>query len=129
MEIRLLETAKEDLRAGYWFYENQAAGVGDYFLDCIQADVRSLQVFAGIHESAEGFFRMLSKRFPFAIYYLITCSAAIGSTSTPFWIADVTRPGSSRSCDHCSKSRDTEVRRWLVPSVSEGSPTMKRRDG
>ena len=91
MEIRLLETAKEDLRAGYWFYENQAAGVGDYFLDCIQADVRSLQVFAGIHESAEGFFRMLSKRFPFAIYYLLSGNridvyAVLDCRRDPTWI-------------------------------------------
>jgi len=91
VEIRLLETAKEDLRAGYWFYENQAAGVGDYFLDCIQADVRSLQVFAGIHESAEGFFRMLSKRFPFAIYYLLSGNridvyAVLDCRRDPTWI-------------------------------------------
>ena len=71
MEIRLLETAKEDLRAGYGFYEGQSVGLGDYFLDCMQADVRSLQIYAGIHVKAEGFFRMLAKRFPFAIYYLI----------------------------------------------------------
>ena len=71
MEIHLLEAAKDDLRAGYRFYEQQSAGLGAYFLDCMQADVRSLQVFAGIHAKAEGFHRMLAKRFPFAIYYLI----------------------------------------------------------
>lgn len=71
MEIRLLETAKEDLRKGWAFYEGNAAGLGDYFLDCMQADVRSLALFAGIHEMSEGFHRMLAKRFPFTIYYLI----------------------------------------------------------
>ena len=71
MEIRLLETAKEDLRAGYRFYEQQSAGLGSYFLDCMQADVRSLQIFGGVHAKAEGFYRLLAKRFPFAIYYLI----------------------------------------------------------
>lgn len=71
MEIRLLETAKEDLREGWKFYEKNAAGLGDYFLDCIQADVRSLKLYAGIHEMSEGFHRMLAKRFPFAVYYLI----------------------------------------------------------
>ena len=71
MEIRLLETAKEDLRAGYWFYEQQSVGLGEYFLDCVQADVRSLQIYGGIHAKAEGFHRLLAKRFPFAIYYLI----------------------------------------------------------
>lgn len=71
MEIRLLESAKEDLRAGWSFYERNGAGLGDYFLDCIQADVRSLRIYAGIHETAEGLHRMLVKRFPFAVYYLI----------------------------------------------------------
>jgi hypothetical protein len=41
VEIRLLETAKEDLREGYWFYEEQSSGLGDYFLDCMQADVKT----------------------------------------------------------------------------------------
>jgi hypothetical protein len=71
VEIRLLETAKEDLRDGWKFYEQNASGLGDYFLDCMQADVRSLNVFAGIHEMTDGFHRMLAKRFPFAVYYLI----------------------------------------------------------
>lgn len=55
MEIRLLETAKEDLRGGWKLYEQIAAGLGDCFLDCMQADVRSLKVFAGIHEMSELF--------------------------------------------------------------------------
>ena len=71
MQIRLLESAKEDLRAGWRFYERNHIGLGDYFLDCIQADVRSLMIYAGVHETADGFHRMLSKRFPFAIYYLL----------------------------------------------------------
>ena len=71
MEIRLLESANEDLREGWKFYEQKSAGLGDYFLDCIQADVQSLRIYAGIHEMAEGFHRMLVKRFPFALYYLI----------------------------------------------------------
>ena len=71
MKIRLLETAKEDFREGWKIYEQNAAGLGDYILDCMQADVRSLKVFAGIHEMSEGFHRILAKRFPFAVYYLI----------------------------------------------------------
>jgi len=71
VRIRLLESARDDLRDGWLFYQRQAPGLGDYFLDCMQADVRSLLVYAGIHEVADGFQRMLAKRFPFAIYYLI----------------------------------------------------------
>jgi hypothetical protein len=43
VEIRVFEPAKDDLREGWRFYENRAEGLGDYFLDCIQADVRSLR--------------------------------------------------------------------------------------
>jgi hypothetical protein len=69
VEIRLLESAKEDLRDGWAFFERQSDGLGDYFLDCIQSDVSSLHVYAGVHETADGLHRMLSKRFPFAVYY------------------------------------------------------------
>ncbi|NQT12584.1 MAG: type II toxin-antitoxin system RelE/ParE family toxin [Planctomycetes bacterium] len=100
MEIRLLETAKEDLREGWHFYERNSAGLGEYFLDCIQADVRSLQLYAGIHEMAEGFHRMLVKRFPFAVYYLIEDEcvdiyAILDCRRDPEWI--VKRLHSSRA--------------------------------
>ena len=100
MEIRLLETAQEDLREGWTFYELASPGLGDYFLDCIQADVRSLAVFAGIHEMSEGFHRMLVKRFPFAVYYLlddqsIEIYAILDCRREPEWI--VKRLGSSRT--------------------------------
>ena len=66
--------------------------MGDYFLDCIQADVRSLKFYAGIHEMAEGFHRMLVKRFPFAVYYLIEDDradiyAVLDCRRDPEWIA------------------------------------------
>ena len=92
MEIRVLETAKEDLREGWKFYENNAVGLGEYFLDCIQADVRSPKIYAGIHEMAEGCHRMLVKRFPFAVYYLIDDDrvdvyAILDCRRDPDWIA------------------------------------------
>ncbi len=101
MEIRLLETAKEDLRAGYWFYEQQSAGLGDYFLDCMQADVRSLTLYGGIHAKAEGFHRMLARRFPFAIYYLIdndrvNIYAVLDCRRNPSWIESKLRASRRR---------------------------------
>ena len=33
MPVVVLQSAKDDLRDGYWFYENQEPGVGDYFSD------------------------------------------------------------------------------------------------
>ena len=91
MEIRILESAKEDLREGWRFYERNAAGLGEYFLDCIQADIRSLKVYGGTHEMAEGFHRMLVKRFPFAVYYLVESDtidvyAILDCRRDPEWI-------------------------------------------
>ena len=42
MDIRLLESAKEDLRSGWFFYERQSPGLGDRFLDAIEADVYAI---------------------------------------------------------------------------------------
>jgi len=42
MKIRILKSAQEDLREGYWFYECQEAGLGDYFLDSLNSDIESL---------------------------------------------------------------------------------------
>lgn len=91
MQIRLLEIAKGDLREGWRFYEKIAPGLGNYFLACVQADVESLKLYAGIHEVADGFHRMLVKRFPFAIYYLINDEsvdiyAVLDCRRDPVWI-------------------------------------------
>lgn len=68
--IRLANSAEQDLLSGFEFYESQVAGLGDYFVDNLIADIDSLCVAAGSHpKSYVGFYRMLSKRFPFAIYY------------------------------------------------------------
>lgn len=69
MTVVILEDAAEDLESGAQFYELCATGVGDYFLDSILSDLDSLVLFAGVHPIYFGFHRMLSKRFPFGIYY------------------------------------------------------------
>ncbi|MFD0893082.1 type II toxin-antitoxin system RelE/ParE family toxin [Luteolibacter ambystomatis] len=71
MKIRILGTAEEDLEAGYHFYESQAPGIGDYFLDSLFADIDSLHLYAGIHKIIGNKHRMLAKRFPFAIFYRV----------------------------------------------------------
>src|SRR5215207_10440683 len=69
MTVVILEDAAEDLESGAQFYELCATGVGDYFLDSILSDLDSLILFAGVHPIYFGYHRMLSKRFPFGIYY------------------------------------------------------------
>ncbi len=68
--IRILEAARLDLIAGYWFYEKQAQGIGRYFLDTLYSDIESLRISAGIHVVCfDKYHRLLSKRFPWSVYY------------------------------------------------------------
>ena len=69
MIIRLHEGVEQDLASASDSYEEQGAGLGDYFLDSIFADIESLHLYAGIHSKHFGYHRLLAKRFPFAIYY------------------------------------------------------------
>lgn len=59
----------DDLRAGTDFYEEQNLGLGNYFLDSLFSDIDSLLLYAGIHSTVFSHYRLLSKRFPYAIYY------------------------------------------------------------
>lgn len=93
MPIRLLDGAKEDLRNGWFFYERQAPGLGDGFLDAVEADVRQLPAYAGIHLQVDGFHRMLIRRFPYALYYLIEegsidIYAILDCRRDPTWIRE-----------------------------------------
>ena len=69
MRIKLLSSALEDLYEGRLFYDKQGEGLGDYFFDSLFSDIDSLVLFGGIHPKVFGYHRMLSKRFPYAIYY------------------------------------------------------------
>lgn len=69
MKLRLHSMAEADLWSGFMFYERQRHGLGDYFLSCLDSDVESLKLYAGIHRRVFGYHRLLSKRFPVAIYY------------------------------------------------------------
>jgi plasmid stabilization system protein ParE len=72
VNIRLLNLAEQDLLVGFEFYERQEVGVGTYFFESLQADIESLRLFAGTHREVFGFHKMLSRRFPYAIYYRVT---------------------------------------------------------
>lgn len=70
MQIRITRSAETDPLEGFAFYERQQAGIGEYFLDSLFADIDALILFAGIHPKPDGrLHRTLAKRFPFAIYY------------------------------------------------------------
>ena len=92
MKIKILESAKQDLREGFNFYESQETGIGSYFLESLFSDIESLRLFAGIHGVHFGrYHRLLSKRFPFAIYYRmesdeIRVYAVLDCRRDPAWI-------------------------------------------
>ncbi|PKN00038.1 MAG: hypothetical protein CVU78_03120 [Elusimicrobia bacterium HGW-Elusimicrobia-2] len=92
MKIKILNSSIEDLLAGYFFYEKQANGLGGYFLDSLFSDIDSLKIYAGIHSvHFEQYHRLLSKRFPFAVYYRIEDNTALiyavlDCRGNPAWI-------------------------------------------
>ena len=92
MKIKILESATEDLKEGYYFYEFQERGLGDYFLESLYSDIESLKLYAGIHSVHFGrYYRLLAKRFPFAIYYRvenknIIVHAVLDCRRDPSWI-------------------------------------------
>lgn len=98
MRIEILDEAQEDLIQGFRFYEAQEAGLGSYFLDSLFSDIDSLLVFAGIHPVTYGYYRSLSNRFPFAIYYsmdreLVRVVAVLDCRRSPTWISTRLKEG------------------------------------
>ncbi len=90
--IALKEVAK-DLEEGRIFYDRKESGIGDYFFDSLISDIESLRLYAGIHNKRFSFYRMLSKRFPFAIYYninddTIIVVAVLDMRRHPAWIRE-----------------------------------------
>ena len=93
MTVVILEDAAEDMESGRRFYESREPGVGDYFIESILSDLSSLALYSGIHPVHFGFYRMLSKRFPFGIYYEIegemaSVYAILDMRHDPLWIRE-----------------------------------------
>jgi hypothetical protein len=91
MNIVVLEDAADDLDAGRRFYESRGEGVGDYFVESILSDLDSLVLYAGVHPKHYGFHRMLSKRFPFGVYYEVEQGnvyvyAILDMRRDPLWV-------------------------------------------
>ena len=89
--VKILDDAAQDLVAGKEFYESRESGIGSYFFDCLLSDIESLRLYGGIHKVHFGFFRMLSKRFPFAIYYDVVettarVAAVLDMRRNPAWL-------------------------------------------
>lgn len=86
-----LDEVADDLNEGQRFYSAREVWLGDYFWDSIMSDLESLYVFAGIHELQFGYHRLLSKRFPYGIYYdidgrVVRVVAVLPMRRDPAWI-------------------------------------------
>lgn len=92
MKVLILREAKEDLIAGFYYYERQEYGAGDYFLSNLESDIESLALLGGLHSKPHGnFHRCLSKLFPFSIYYslsgeVVLIRAVVDCRRKPAWI-------------------------------------------
>ena len=92
MRIEILDRAEDDLVEGFWFYESQQAGVGANFRASLYSDIESLRLYAGIHRKVyKGYHRLLSKRFPFAVFYTVSentafVHAVLDCRRDPAWI-------------------------------------------
>jgi len=100
VKVVILDSAKEHLIEGFSFYEPQNPGLGSYFLDSLFADIDSLTIYAGIHPFSNGYQRCLSRRFPFAIYYLIQgAEPAQQVVAGRLW--GITKPAVLRKLESC----------------------------
>lgn len=91
MKIEILDEAENDIVNGIYFYESQSVNLGNYFLDSILSDIDSLYLYASIHIKIGEYYRLLSRRFPFAIYYKVDdvtvyVYAVLDCRQHPSWI-------------------------------------------
>ncbi len=94
VRLEILDKAEEDLVAGFRFYEARVSGLGTYFLQSLYSDIESLQIYADTHRWAyRDYHRLLSKRFPFAVFYKIVgetvfVHAIVDCRRHPAWIRE-----------------------------------------
>ncbi len=91
IRIELTPEARDDLAEGFVFYEKQAPGAGDYFLNSMKAEIEGLHWMAGTHRQVGGFHRSNCRNFPHLIFYrfdgeTISVIAVIDNRRSPEWI-------------------------------------------
>jgi hypothetical protein len=93
MKIVIQTSAQQDLADGYAFYQNQQKDLGKYFLETLLSDIDSLTCYVGLHRKVWGFHRLLSKKFPFAVYYTVELKtvyvrAVLDCRRAPTWLKE-----------------------------------------
>ena len=77
MIIDISDDGEMDIERGFWFYESQSLGVGDYFRSSIYLDIDSLVIHGGSHPIVDDFHRKVCKTFPYNIYYEMTSKTSL----------------------------------------------------
>ena len=87
VELRIAPEAEEDIARAYRWYESCRVGLGEEFLDCVDACIHAIcrapEMHATVHENYR---RGLLRRFPYAIFY--ECA---GSTITVYCVFHTSR--------------------------------------
>jgi hypothetical protein len=92
IKVEISSDAFADLDDGFWFYEVQEAGLGDYFSSCLRADIDRLKISGGTHRCVyRDYLRLLSNVFPYGVFYtfeadIATVWAVIDCRRDPDWI-------------------------------------------
>lgn len=97
MRVRILVSARRTVADGIRFYESQQLGLGAYFMNSIMSDLRSLTIYAGVHQKHyDSYHRMVCSKFPFSIYYHkdgeeVSVVAVLDDRRDPNWIENELR--------------------------------------
>lgn len=64
---------------------------GGYFLDALDAEISSLSRLGGIHRKVHGHHQLLTRKFPYAVYYeidggIVLVNAVVDCRRNPEWI-------------------------------------------
>lgn len=63
-EFEILPSGFEDIANGRVFYDAKEAGLGDYFMASVFAEIESLRLYAGIHRKVWAFTESSLRTFP-----------------------------------------------------------------
>ena len=70
--VVLRQRFKDDLGAGFDWYEAQQPGLGEQFLAAVQATLSSISLYPEIYAPVYGEVRRaIVPRFPFAVFYIV----------------------------------------------------------
>lgn len=98
IHVNISQEALDDLNEGFFFYESQAPGLGDYFSSCLTGDIEGLKISGGTHRLVyRDYHRLLSRVFPYGIFYTLqenqaTVWAVMDLRRNPDWIRNHLQP-------------------------------------